>query len=330
MASVKELKVADIVLEGGGVKGIGLVGALNVLGKAGYGFQRVAGTSAGAIVGSLVAAGATVDELTKLMGSLDYHKFRDETFLSRFGPAGKALSLIVTNGIYKGDYLKHWLEAQLATYGVHTFGDLKLTNPANTSSNKAYKLVIVTADLSKGELVYLPWDYHKYGLDPDKQSVAEAVRASMSIPFFYKPFHIGRDTFVDGGMLSNFPIDVFDTPKGAEPAWPTFGIKLTAREQALEVPHKVTGPLSLASALFATTVNGHDQRHLDDPCTIRRTMFVDTDKIQATDFDITKKQQDFLYASGQQAAAKFIKTWDFAAYKQDCLSLPSQPLVAKS
>ena len=48
---------ADLVLEGGGVKGIGLVGAIAVLEERGYLFNRVAGTSAGAIVGALVAAG---------------------------------------------------------------------------------------------------------------------------------------------------------------------------------------------------------------------------------------------------------------------------------
>jgi NTE family protein len=47
---------ADLVLEGGGVKGIGLLGAVLVLADAGYSFPRVAGTSAGAIVASLVAA----------------------------------------------------------------------------------------------------------------------------------------------------------------------------------------------------------------------------------------------------------------------------------
>ena len=49
---------ADLVLEGGGVKGIALVGAISVLEERGYEFRRVAGTSAGAIVGSLVAANA--------------------------------------------------------------------------------------------------------------------------------------------------------------------------------------------------------------------------------------------------------------------------------
>lgn len=306
---------ADLVLEGGGVRGIGLTGALTVLTQGGYEFQRIAGTSAGAIVGSLVAAGCTTDKIVEIMNSLDYRDFRDPTMLSRLGPVGKLASLLVENGLYKGDFLRNWMVERLAECGVRTFGDLKLTGPEyeHLPENQRYKLVIVTADLSKGQMVYLPWDYAKYGLNPDEQVVADAVRTSMSIPFFFKPAHIGQNTFVDGGMLSNFPVDIFDDSA----AWPTFGIKLSSKENALQISRKVTGPLSLANALFAAMSNGQDQRHLDNPATIARTIFVDTGKIQSTDFDITKEQQATLYANGEKYATKFLQTWDFERYKQD-------------
>ena len=63
----------------------------------------------------------------------------------------------------------------------------------------------------------------------------------MSIPFFYEPVRFtGRDDqgkevqsyMVDGGMLSNFPIEVFDRTDGKPPRWPTFGIKLSAQADA--------------------------------------------------------------------------------------------------
>src|ERR1700722_3936910 len=69
----------NLVLEGGGVKGIGLVGAISVLEEHGFSFVRGAGTSAGGIVGSLGAAGFTSVELHNLMATLDYTKFRDAT-----------------------------------------------------------------------------------------------------------------------------------------------------------------------------------------------------------------------------------------------------------
>ena len=75
---------ADLVLEGGGVKGIGLVGALSVFEEAGYGFSKVAGTSAGSIVGALVAAKMSAAEMHDVMDGLPYIRFKDKGLLDRF------------------------------------------------------------------------------------------------------------------------------------------------------------------------------------------------------------------------------------------------------
>lgn len=74
---MREILKADAVFEGGGVKGIGLVGALSVAEEKGYRWQNVAGTSAGAIVAGLVAAGYSAAELQEIMAELDYRKFKD-------------------------------------------------------------------------------------------------------------------------------------------------------------------------------------------------------------------------------------------------------------
>jgi NTE family protein len=91
---------ADVVLEGGGVKGIALVGALSVLMDAGYTFPRVAGTSAGAIVGALLAADMPADEMRSIMAATDYGRFQDESWLDAL-PGGKIISLLVDDGIYR-------------------------------------------------------------------------------------------------------------------------------------------------------------------------------------------------------------------------------------
>src|SRR5689334_20186564 len=103
----------DLVLEGGGVKGIALVGAVDVLEERGYDVQRVAGTSAGAIVGALVASGMSSDRRRALMNSVDYGSFQDTDWKDRL-PAGKLISLFTEQGIYEGKYLHEWLTAQLA------------------------------------------------------------------------------------------------------------------------------------------------------------------------------------------------------------------------
>ncbi|MGH3910765.1 MAG: patatin-like phospholipase family protein, partial [Pseudonocardiaceae bacterium] len=68
-------QAADLVLEGGGVKGIGLVGVVNTLRATSYpDIRRVAGTSAGAIVAALIAAGMSPRRMEEVMRSVEYTK----------------------------------------------------------------------------------------------------------------------------------------------------------------------------------------------------------------------------------------------------------------
>jgi NTE family protein len=309
-------KFCDIVLEGGGVKGTGLVGALKELADAGYVPRRVAGASAGAIVGSLVAAGLPVADMITIMQDLDYKKFRDESLIDKLGIPGKTASFIFEKGIYEGKYLRDWLAELLESLGVRTFADLKLTDDwaKKLPPERRYKLVVIVSDVSRGRIVRLPWDYASYGLDPAEQSVADAVRASMSIPFFYEPVNLKGNYLVDGGLLSNFPIAIFDDHN----PWPTFGIKLTARAEAISKMNPVTNPLDYSLAILSTTINAHDAMHIDNPCTQMRTVFVDTFDIKATDFDISREDQTKLFESGRKHGKKFFDGWDFDKYKQVC------------
>jgi NTE family protein len=316
---------ADLVLEGGGVKGIGLVGAYERLKAAGYQFHRIAGTSAGAIVGALIAAEMPIEELRRVMREVDYGSFEDKGFLDHLGLVGKGASLLFEKGIYEGRYLHEWLDGLLAGLGKRTFGDLRIDDPGSSlPPERAYRLVVMASDVTRGRLARLPWDYPQYGLNADDQLVADAVRASMSIPFFYEPMQFkGRDEkgkrvvsyMVDGGMLSNFPVDVFDRTDGRPPRWPTFGIKLSARPKGSEITKfKIGGTFDLARAMVGTMTNFHDQMHIDEESVLARTMFVDTGTVKATDFDIDEPTQDMLFAHGQRAATKFLKTWDFDRY----------------
>ncbi len=316
---------ADLILEGGGVKGIALVGAYTALSEAGYDFHRIAGTSAGAIVGALIAAGMSPGDLKGVMREIDYGRFEDKGFIDHLGLVGKGASLLFEKGIYEGSYLRAFMDEQLKALGVETFGDLRIDDPgASRGDAKAYRLVVMTSDVTRARLVRLPWDYEQYGLDPDTQRVADAVRASMSIPFFYEPVRFtsrdpeGKEAtsyMVDGGMLSNFPIEVFDRTDGKPPRWPTFGLKLSAKpDAALRQKYDVHGTFSLARAMVGTMTSFHDQIHIDDPSAVARTMFVDTFGIRATDFDIDETMQDTLFKSGRQAAEAFLRDWDFETY----------------
>ena len=107
----------DLVCEGGGVRGIGLVGAVDALAAAGYRFPRVAGTSAGAIVASLIAAlqaaGEPLTRLAEIMRTIDYRKLLDRNLIGHVPLIGGGLSLLVSDGVYRGAYLEQLLAGLL-------------------------------------------------------------------------------------------------------------------------------------------------------------------------------------------------------------------------
>ncbi|HET9254867.1 MAG TPA: patatin-like phospholipase family protein [Pseudonocardiaceae bacterium] len=317
---------ADLVLAGGGVKGIGHAGAVVALRDAGYTFPRVAGTSAGAVVGALVAAGMTSARMKEIIKSLDWQRFRDKSVLDRFPLLGPAASVLFENGLYEGNYVREWLGNELANLGVTTFATLRSEDWQGNPEDE-YKLVVMAADITCGELIRLPWDYRRYGLDPDEQMVSDAVRASMSIPIFFEPVTLRHadgesSTLVDGGVVSNYPIDVFDRTDGAAPRWPTFGVTLLPHlpEANIQLFPQLGGlrrrglPRFLES-LVTTMAVGRDQSYLAKPWVAARTIEVDTSSVGIVEFDVDDAGQDTLYENGRSQAAAFLKTWDFEAYR---------------
>jgi NTE family protein len=145
-----------------------------------YEFCNVAGTLAGAIVAALVAAGYRASELRDIMQSLDYAKFNDQGLLDRIPVFGKVLSLGLEKGIYEGAYLEHWLRETLLAKGKRTFEDLIIPEYKDLCTYR-YKLQVIAADISRGKLLILPRHSKDYGIDPDDQDIACAVRMSMSI-----------------------------------------------------------------------------------------------------------------------------------------------------
>jgi NTE family protein len=328
---------ADLVLEGGGVKGLGLVGAVGRLMRAGYSFPRVAGTSAGSILAAFVAAGMSADELADVMDRLEYPRVPDR------GPPGlagvsEAASLLRGGGAYEGDYLRDFVYKELEKRGVTTFRDLRRTDrqaDKNLKPYQRYKLVVMVTDITRGRLLRLPWDYRRLHLKPDEQLVADAVRASSSIPFYFDPVTV-RDgesgeetTLVDGGVLSNFPIEVFDRTDGAEPRWPTLGVKIipelpVASAQLFPDIAMLAAPVlhlplvRLAERVVATAIVGNDQSYLERPCVRRRAIQVDTSAVGIVEFDAPKEKRDAVVAKGDKAAARFLDDWDWERYKKEC------------
>jgi NTE family protein len=327
-----ELK-ADLVLSGGGVKGIGLVGAVVALMEAGYAIQRVSGTSAGSVVGAILAAGTqgaeplTPDEVKQLAMTVPYRKFLDPTPITGIPLLGPAWGVLGEEGIYKGDFAHDWIRSQLESLGVSTFGDLAVDDN-HLLPERRYKLVVTVADVTTGQMVRLPWDYHRlYGLDPDEQPVADAVRASMSIPFFFQPVKLTStsgltSTLVDGGLLSNFPIDSFARVDNKPPRWPTFGVTVLPNlPQGNDKLIPGLAPLrwfggspALLEDLVTTMIVGHDQAYLNQPWVSARAIRVDSTDVGFLDFKISQLQMDALYGRGHQAAETFLSYWNWQDY----------------
>ncbi|BCO37651.1 phospholipase [Mycobacterium heckeshornense] len=331
MADARTTTVADLVLSGGGVKGIGLAGAVVALKDAGYSVKRVSGVSAGSVVGSILAAASNGDQLTaeeikELALGLPYHKFRDAGPLERIPLLGQAWGLLRETGLYRGDFAHDWVRSELKNLGVTTFGDLAFDDDYLIPERR-YRLVVTVADVTTGQLVRLPWDYRRvYGLDPDEQPVADAVRASMAIPFYFRPVTLtGADgrksTLVDGGVLSSFPIDSFDRPDRSPPRWPTFGITVMpnlpeGNDQVIPALGvlRLLGPPSLLERLITTILVGRDQAYLNQPWVDARTIRVDSTEVNFLDFGISRQDAEALFDKGYEAAHAFISTWDWAEY----------------
>ena len=207
---------------------------------------------------------------------------------------------------------------------MRTWGDLRAPGAtAQTDVRHRYRLVVIVSDVTRGRMLRLPWDYERLlGLDPDGLPVADAVRASASIPFFFRPWRLPVDpgladghhelVLTDGGMLSNYPIALFDD----EPDHPTLGVKLSARLSLADQPwHDADGPVSLARALVATMTNAHDQIYVDQPSVSSRTVFVETSGVRSTDFHLAPEVKEGLFANGVRAAETFLAGWSYDAWR---------------
>ncbi|PFY92688.1 patatin-like phospholipase family protein [Bacillus pseudomycoides] len=296
----------DGVFEGGGVRGIAHVGAICALAKQGYECERVAGTSAGAIIAALLAAGYSCEELKTIISNVNYHQFIKKTLLDKIPFVGKGLNAWAKLGIYSNVFLETWLENLLHKKGIHNFSDL--SNPQN--------LKIIASDISNGKMVIFPDDLPNYGFTTQDFSIAKAVRMSSTIPFYFEPVKWKTPKWkqpcymVDGGLLSNYPIWIFDSPN--IPRWPTFGFHFVKNEiQAEPVPYE--DPISMFKGLFKTMMQAHDLRHLDKESKAR-TIAIPTGTITSTKFQLTTEEKEWLYQSGFHTAEKFLQSWNFKTY----------------
>lgn len=291
----------DGVFSGGGIKGYALVGAYEEIEKRNFRFVRVAGTSAGSILAAFIAAGYTSKEIYQILDELDISKILDARKTIIPFQFVKWLSVYWNLGLYKGNEFEKWMKEKLEAKGLRTFADL----PPQT-------LRVITSDLSNGRMVVIPDDLQKYGISPGSFSVAKAIRMSCSIPYFFEPVKIrsmdGMNVMVDGGVLSNFPMWLFDHDN-VQKVRPVIGIKLSSDEYEHE-KHKISNAIQMFTALFETMKDAHDSRYITKRHA-KNIIFIPAKGVLPIEFHLTEEKKKQLFELGREQAEGFLKVWGY-------------------
>lgn len=327
----------NLVFEGGGVKGIAYVGAMRILEQRGalQNIIRVGGASAGAINALIYALGYDVMEQNGIMRSTEFKDFMDDSF----GLIRDIRRLAKHFGWYKGDFFATWV------------GDLikdKLGDQKATFSDLAHAghpdLYVIGTNLSTGYAEVFSKERH------GDMPLAEAVRISMSIPLFFAAVRHGPkdDVYVDGGVIRNYPIKLFDRdryidiPNEAYAARPTdyynrenarfsllspgrspyaynlqtLGLRLDKSEEIAlfrynEPPKRkqIKKFTHYALALIGAIMNVQENQHLHSD-DWHRTIYIDTLDVETTDFDLTDEKKDALVRSGIDGAENYFRWFE--------------------
>ncbi len=325
----------NLVFEGGGVKGIAYVGAMEVLEEREIlkDIIRVGGTSAGAINAALLGLNYSVAETKEILGKLNFRRFLDDSW----GIVRDTNRLITEFGWYKGDFFRGWIgeiiEAKTGN-GESTFLE------ANTlkAERNFRDLYFMGTNLSTGFGEVFSFEH------TPRMCVADAVRISMSIPLFFAAKRsIRGDVYVDGGVVDNYPVKLFDRQKyvvahSRAPEYyakqnedlrqagrtispyvynqETLGFRLdSAREVAIfrdqaEPDHqKIEDFFAYTWALVETILSIQNNYHLhsDD---WQRTIYIDTLGVGTTDFDLSDDKKGALVTSGRTNTQKYFEWYD--------------------
>lgn len=299
-------QVNSLVFEGGGVRGIGFGGALQFMEE--YDLLRnvhqLAGSSAGAIFAAATAVGYTAQEMVDILKVTDFELFKDDSYV-----LFDIIRLVTQYGVYKGDAFHKWYESLLA----------KKTGIDGITFRQVYEkynktLVITGTCLNRAETYYFNHTNPKFADMP----VALAVRISMSIPFFWKAVKLGEsDLMVDGGVLNNFPLYIFDGSFIGDPdvsdeqiaASKTIGFKLMTSSEKKDstiyhINEQINGPIEYVKCLLNAMLIEIERGHVKQGYWTQ-TVCINTHKISSLDFNISIENKELLIHEGYVAAKNF-------------------------
>ena len=318
----------NIALEGGGVRGVAYAGVVTVLEQKGIlqNIEKVAGSSAGAIAGLMISVGYNAAEIDSILMDLAIEKFND----GNWGAIGKYNRVKNKYGIYKGSQFEKWLKQLVFTKTGKedlTFAELHDLR----MKNSIYKDLYVTGtNLSKQQLEIFSHEHSP------QMPVALAVRISGGIPFYFEPVALDNkleritkkdslatvNFYVDGGMLCNYPISMFDSCENkknpllcfdARMNPQTLGIKLERPEQidSLQNNSIAIPPydpqnlneyfLAFSNLLMETLARKYPKLENE----VGRTIYVSYGNILSKPRRMKASEKRMLYDNGVKAATDF-------------------------
>jgi len=210
----------NLVMEGGGIRGIAYGGALEELEKRGVlaGIRRVGGTSAGAIQAALLAVGYSPQEIIAVLNNTPVQRLNDGRLIF----FGGSTRLLKQYGWYRGDQFTKYLSELVARKTQQPNLTLGQLHALRLRDSLHYRDLYTTGtNLTAQRLQVFSYETHP------TMRVADAVRISMSIPLYFRAVlldtlgHVVQrptkgqpvEVLVDGGLLANYPIDLFDQPR---------------------------------------------------------------------------------------------------------------------
>ncbi len=252
-------------------------------------------------------------------------------------------------GLNPGNDFEKWITAELKKANINNMGDvmrrmeqrpegLKHVSGANIE-NMTPKLAIIAADITTHSKIEFPRMSELFYAEPQSIPPSSLVRTSMSIPIFFEPVTIkdipnhgvSNDSkwiehcsyrgpvpptvsFVDGGLLSNFPINVFHRSDGGVPRKPTFGVRLSTYRANYS---KINGLMPMMGAMISSMRQIHDYDFLKrNPDYSQLICHVDADQdFNWLDFGIQRDEQIKMFVHGAREAVKFLHKFDWEQYK---------------
>jgi len=250
-------------------------------------------------------------------------------------------------GLNPGDELYKWISDELSKNGIHKLEDLnnlikalpdglKHRNTGSKIVDYNTSLRIVAADISTSTKVVFPKMAAMYWEEPGDINPACFARASASIPAFFQPFTVkgvsqiteGSDkweklasydgilpdkvTFADGGILSNFPIDLFERP--GVPRAPTLGARLGSKQRSVKEINKIE---QYAGGLFGSMRHNMDYDFIyKNPLYRHLITHIPTESYHWLDFNMSPKDKLGLFRAGVLAGYEFLENFDWAQYKE--------------